>query len=79
MTPLQLAPCPDCGTTTLHRPDSPCAVLTAAGPRPRCRCTHPEYGPCPNVADDDDAPYCADCFTARVYAIAECTHDAHDL
>ena len=49
---------------------------------PRCKCTNDDAGPCPNYPDDDEeAPYCADCYTARVYGIsrADCPHDERSL
>jgi len=48
----------------------------------RCRCANDDAGPCPNYPDDDEeAPYCADCYTARVYGIsrADCPHDERSL
>ena len=48
----------------------------------RCRCETGTPDHCPQpVTDVDDAPYCTDCQTARVYGLdgRNCPHDAAAL
>lgn len=51
--------------------------IARAWTRPACICANDTNGPCPQlVTDDDEAPYCTDCYTVRVYAMdaRRCDH-----
>lgn len=68
-------------TEAVHRFDPAtglCAGHTIPRPPAPCPCQGADFtNPCANrSADRDEAPYCTDCYTARVYGIAgrDCVH-----
>jgi hypothetical protein len=72
----------DCPYTEAeHRLDSRtglCVGHAILPPPAPCRCTNDDAGPCPHRSRDrDEAPYCSDCYTTRVYGISgrDCTHE----